>query len=268
MADADAVAGAGLSEPTAQGPSPVGSTPPDPPAGAAVGDEKVMSLVDHLSELRSRVIKVLIAVAIGGVLGFWAAPQIRDILIRPLPTGQVQVLSPGEGFVIYLKISLVSGIILAMPVILYQVWAFVAPGLTRSERRVLAPLVLLALAFFALGVGLAYVVLPYATGFLLSFTDDVLVANIAAGPYFDFVTTMFLAFGLLMEFPIVLFALSRVGIVTSERLAAARRTAILAIAIFSAAATPGGDLVSPVALGVTMYALFELTLFVIKRTGR
>jgi sec-independent protein translocase protein TatC len=267
MTDADAVAGAGLGGTTGPGSPSVPQAPPDPPV-VAIGDEKVMSLVDHLSELRSRLVKVLIAVGAGALLGFWAAPQIRDILIRPLPTGQVQVLSPGEGFVIYLKISLVTGIILAMPVILYQVWAFVAPGLTRQERRVLAPLVLLALAFFALGVGLAYAVLPYATAFLLSFTDDVLVANIAAGPYFDFVTTMFLAFGLLMEFPIVLFALSRVGIVTSARLASARRTAILAIAIFSAAATPGGDLVSPIALGVTMYVLFELTLLVIRRTGR
>jgi sec-independent protein translocase protein TatC len=267
MTDADAVAGTGLGGTTGPGSPSVPQAPPDPPV-VAIGDEKVMSLVDHLSELRSRLVKVLIAVGAGALLGFWAAPQIRDILIRPLPTGQVQVLSPGEGFVIYLKISLVTGIILAMPLILYQVWAFVAPGLTRQERRVLAPLVLLALAFFALGVGLAYAVLPYATAFLLSFTDDVLVANIAAGPYFDFVTTMFLAFGLLMEFPIVLFALSRVGIVTSARLASARRTAILAIAIFSAAATPGGDLVSPIALGVTMYVLFELTLLVIRRTGR
>jgi sec-independent protein translocase protein TatC len=267
MTDADAVAGAGLGD--RQGgtiqPDPIGSPEPSP---AAVADEKVMSLVDHLSELRSRVVKVIIGVGLLSVVGFWLAPQIRDFLIRPLPTGQVQVLSPGEGFVIYLKISIVTGIILAMPLILYQVWAFVAPGLTRSERRMLGPLVLLALLFFALGVGLAYVVLPYATSFLLSFTDDVLVANIAAGPYFDFVTTMFLAFGLLMEFPIVLFALSRVGIVTSARLAASRRMAILGIAIFSAAATPGGDLVSPVALGLTMYALFELTLLVIRRTGR
>jgi sec-independent protein translocase protein TatC len=266
MTDADAVAGAGLSERLGDPATPAGQTPPDPPAAA--GDEKVMSLVDHLAELRSRIIKVIIAVGLCSLVGFWAAPVIRDFLIRPLPTGQVQVLSPGEAFVIYLKISIVAGIILAMPLILYQVWAFVAPGLTRSERRILGPLVILALVFFALGVGLAYVVLPYATAFLLSFTDEVLVANIAAGPYFDFVTTMFLAFGLLMEFPIVLFALSRVGIVTSDRLAASRRMVILGIAIFAAAATPGGDLVSPVALGITMYTLFELTLLVIRRTGR
>ena len=268
MTDADAIAGAGHAKLPGDGLTPESPAAPEPSPPAVAGDERVMSLVDHLAELRSRVIRVIIVVVLCSLVGFWAAPTIRDFLIRPLPTGQVQVLSPGEGFVIYLKISLVTGIILAMPLILYQVWAFVAPGLTRSERRILAPLVVLALLFFALGVGLAYFVLPYAIGFLLTFTDDVLVADLAAGPYFDFVTTMFLAFGLLMEFPIVLFALSRVGIVTSERLAASRRMAILAIAIFSAAATPGGDLVSPVALGLTMYALFEATLLVIRRTGR
>ena len=107
-----------------------------------------------------------------------------------------------------------------MPVILYQGWAFISPGLTPSERRAARPWIPLALVFFALGVGIAYFVMPFAVGFLLSFTDQTLVQGIAAGPYFEFITTMFLAFGLVMEFPIVMVGLSRVGILTSERLAA------------------------------------------------
>jgi sec-independent protein translocase protein TatC len=264
MTDADTVARAGLAERAGDGGLPVDSAQPDPAAGGAA-HEKVMSLVDHLTELRSRVVKVIIAVGVGAVVGWLVAETVRDALIAPI--GTAQVLAPGDAFVIQLKISLLVGIILAMPVILYQTWAFVAPGLTRSERRILGPLILLALLFFIIGVTLAWLVLPYATGFLLSFTDDVLVAGIAAGPYFDFVTTMFLAFGLLMEFPIVLFALAWVGVVTSDQLAASRRIAILAIAIFAAAATPGGDLVSPLILGLTMYALFEATVFVIRRTS-
>ena len=130
------------------------------------------------------------------------------------------------------------------------------------------PWIPLALVFFALGVGIAYFVLPYAAAFLLGFTDEVLVANIAAGPYFDFVTTMFLAFGLVLEFPILLVGLSRVGILSSERLTASRRFVILGIAIFSAVATPGGDLISPLVLGGTMYLLFELTVLFIKRSGK
>ena len=143
-----------------------------------------------------------------------------------------------------------------------------APGLTPSEKRVLRPWIPLALFFFVLGVAVAWVILPFAIQFLLAFTDATLVATLAAPPYFDFVTTMFLVFGLLMEFPIVLYALARVGIVSSARLRSSRRITILGIAIFAAVATPGGDLVSPTVLGFTMYILFELTIVAIRRSGR
>jgi sec-independent protein translocase protein TatC len=260
MADADT-----LREPA----SGVIPTDPAPPTGGAgMPEGSVMSLVDHLSELRDRLVKCVIVIAIGTAIGFYFAPVVRDFLLEPLPNGQAQVLGPGDGFAIQLRIAVVIGIIIAMPVLLYQVWAFVAPGLTAAERRTVRPWIPLALFFFALGVVIARLVLPYAVQFLLSFTDDKLVANIAAGPYFDFVTTMFLAFGLVMEFPILLVGLSRVGIITSERLRTSRRYVILGIAIFAAVATPGGDLVSPIALGGTMYILFELTVQFIKRTGR
>jgi sec-independent protein translocase protein TatC len=260
MADADT-----LREP-ASGVIPSDPAPPTGDAGMPEGS--VMSLVDHLSELRDRLVKCVIVIAIGTAIGFYFAPVVRNFLLEPLPNGQAQVLGPGDGFAIQLRIAVVIGIILAMPVLLYQIWAFVAPGLTAAERRTVRPWIPLALFFFALGVVIARLVLPYAVQFLLGFTDDKLVANIAAGPYFDFVTTMFLAFGLVMEFPILLVGLSRVGIITSERLVSSRRYVILGIAIFAAVATPGGDLVSPLALGGTMYILFELTVQFIKRTGR
>src|SRR5918996_2844918 len=278
MADADARRGAGVparaddaapldAPPLVAPPSDAPSRPP--PSTPAAADDTVMSLVDHLSELRTRLVRVILGVLAGSAVGFWFAVPIRNLLVTPLPSGQLQVLGPGDAFMITMRIALVTGVILAMPVILYQVWAFVAPGLTPSERRVVRPWIPLALAFFGLGVVIAWIVLPFAVGFLLSFTDDVLLGDrLAAGPYFDFVTTMFLAFGIVMEFPILLFGLSRVGIVTSQRLRAARRFVILGIAIFSAVATPGGDLVSPFALGGTMYVLFELTVQFIKRTGR
>ena len=262
MADADALREAGVPGlPVTPGPDPA-------PPTASPGGEATMSLIDHLSELRTRIFRVILAVVAGSVVGFYFATAIRDFLLAPLPGGTAQVLGPGDAFAIQLRISIVVGIILAMPVILYQVWAFVAPGLTPSERRTVRPWVPLALFFFALGVAIAYIVLPFAMAFLLSFTDDKLRAQIAAGPYFDFVTTLFLAFGLVMEFPILLFGLSRVGILTSERLRTARRYVILGIAIFAAVVTPGGDLVSPFVLGTTMYVLFEATVFAIRRSGR
>ena len=265
MADADALRDAPQ---TGVAVTPVSPPAPTPPAPPAAPDGAVMSLIDHLSELRTRLFRIILAVTAGSLVGFYFAKPVRDFLLQPLPNGVAQVLGPGDGFAIQLRIAIVIGIILAMPVLLYQIWAFVAPGLTVSERRTVRPWIPLALLFFALGVGIARLVLPYAVHCLLSFTDEQLVANIAAGPYFDFVTTMFLAFGLVLEFPILLVGLSRVGILTSERLRASRRYVILGIAIFAAVATPGGDLVSPFALGGTMYVLFELTVQFIKRTGR
>jgi sec-independent protein translocase protein TatC len=245
-------------------------TPPSPAPGASAPEsEKVMSLVDHLGELRTRVIRSILAVAIGSAIGFYVAPQVRTTMILILPSGQVQALGPGDAFAITLRISVVIGIILAMPVLLYQLWAFIAPGLTAGERRMLRPWVPLALFFFALGVGIAWFVLPFAITFLLQFSDQYLTADrLAAGPYFDFVTTLFLAFGLVMEFPIVLYGLSRVGIATSARLRASRRIVVLIIAVFAAVATPGGDIVSPIVLGGTMYLLFELTVIAIRRSGK
>ena len=263
MADADALLEPGVSGVPAT-PDPAPATPPAAPPA----DESVMSLVDHLGELRSRLFKALIAIGIGSAIGYLVAVPVRHFLTLPLGGLELQVLGVGDAFVIQIKISIVIGIILAMPVLLYQLWAFVAPGLTPSERKTVRPWIPLALLFFAIGVSIAYFVLPYAIAFLFSYTDEELVAHPAAGPYFDFVTTLFLVFGLIMEFPILLVGLSRVGIVTSERLRGQRRMIILGIAIFAAVVTPGGDIVSPIVLGTTMYILFELTYLFIRRSGR
>ena len=229
----------------------------------------VMSLVDHLSELRGRLIWSIAAVAVGTVIGFLVSPQIISVLRYPLPANlPLVVTSIGDPFAIRIRIALVAGVILAMPVWLWHVWRFVAPGLTASERRAILPWIPAALAFFLLGVGVAYVVLPFAASFLLSFLTPDLEPLLSIREYFDFVTTLFLAFGILMEFPILLVGLSRVGIVTSARLRRSRRVIVLGIAIFSAVATPGGDLVSPTVLGLTLYLLFELTVLVIRRSGR
>jgi sec-independent protein translocase protein TatC len=267
MAEVDALRDPALPARVPAGQSqPLQPSPPSPPPQEA--DSAVMSLVDHLGELRTRLFRSILAVVLGSAVGFYFSVPIRNLLLTPLPSGQVQVLGPGDAFMITLRIAIVTGVILAMPVLLYQVWAFISPGLTPQERRVIRPWIPLALAFFALGVVIAWVVLPFAVAFLLSFTDETLQANLAAAPYFDFVTTMFLAFGLVMEFPILLVGLSRVGILSSERLRSSRRFVILGIAIFAAIVTPGGDLVSPFTLGLTMYGLYELTILFIRRSGR
>ena len=264
MADADALRETGAPALPAN-PEPG----PTPPSLVTPRDESVMSLVDHLGELRTRLFRSILAVAVGAVLGFAVSDQAISVLKSAIPDESPLFFTGlGDAFVIKVKIAIVIGIVLAMPVLLYQLWAFVSPGLTPNERRAARPWIPIALCFFALGVAIAFFVLPFAATFLLSFESADLQALITAGAYFDFVTTMFLAFGLVMEFPILLVGLSRVGILSSDRLRSSRRFVILGIAIFAAVATPGGDLVSPFALGGTMYLLFELTVLFIKRSGR
>ena len=244
--------------------------PPSAPAPApAAGEETVMSLVDHLSELRRRIGISLLAVALGTVVGFYFAPQLITFLKAPLNLGKPLVYTGlGDAFFINLKIAIVVGLVLAMPVLLWQLWAFISPGLTREERRMARPWAPLALAFFVIGVVVAYVILPFASTFLLSFSSPDLQPLITASEYFGFVTTLCLVFGLVMEYPIVLVLLAKVGIITSARLRSSRRVVILAIAIISAVVTPGGDPISPTVLGVTMYLLFEFSVVLIRVGGR
>jgi sec-independent protein translocase protein TatC len=266
MPDADTVPDAGV--PARLTPAPDPAPPAGTPGESPPSPAAEMSLVDHLVELRDRLIRMVLAIAVGSVIGFLLAEPIIGILVAPLPEKELQFTGLGDAFVINVKVAIVFGVIVAMPIILYQLWSFVAPGLTAAERRVIKPWIPLALVFFAIGVAIAYVILPFATAFLLGFSSGYLHPLITAGPYFDFVTTMFLAFGLIMEFPILLYGLSRVGIVTSQRLVGLRRMSILGISIFAAAITPGGDLVSPFVLGITMYLLFEGTIIAIRRSGK
>jgi sec-independent protein translocase protein TatC len=253
---------------------PPGLTPSDPQAStpgtpASPTGETVMTLVDHLAELRNRIVKSILAIVAGTIVGWIATPKLMDFLRAPIGDRQLIFLSPGEAFFVYIKISVAVGLILAMPVLLYQLWAFVAPGLTTEERKVVRPWLPLALLLFVIGVVIAYVILPYAMGFLLGFEiPGVNRAEITMNNYFGFITTLFLAFGLMMEFPILLLGLSRVGVVTSQRLRAVRRYVIVGIALFSTVVTPGGDIVSPTVLGLTMYVLFEISIWFIRRSGR
>jgi len=228
-----------------------------------------MPLAGPLAELRNRLLWSLLAVGIGAAVGFGFGDRIIEVLKAPLPPNVPLIVTQiGAAFAIRLQVALVAGVILAMPVLLFHVWRFISPGLTQSERRAVLPWIPLALVFFAIGVTIAYVILPFAAQFLLQFLTDDVQPLLDIKEYFDFATSLFLAFGILMEFPILLLGLSRVGIVTSERLTRSRRVVILAIAIFATVATPGGDLVSPTVLGVTLYILYEGTVFFIRRTGR
>jgi sec-independent protein translocase protein TatC len=232
-------------------------------------DPATMTLVDHLSELRRRIAISIVAVGIGAVIGFLLAEPIIKLLLTPLPGGEVVFLTVGGGFFVFLRVALIVGILLALPVILYQLWAFVAPGLLPEERKAALPWIPMTVVFFLIGTAVAWVTLPYAVGFLIGFQiEGSLTALPSAEAYFSFVTIMFLLFGLVMQFPIVLIFLDRLGILDVDQLRSMRRYVLLGVVIFAVVVTPGGDPISPIVLSGTMYLLYEFTIFMMQRRRR
>jgi sec-independent protein translocase protein TatC len=228
-----------------------------------------MTLVDHLVELRNRIYISVLSLVPGTIVGFIFSGEIIHLLRSPLPTDDPLVaLGLTDALMIQLQVAMIAGVILAMPVILYEFWAFISPGLTPRERAAARPWVPLAMVFFALGVAVAYFVLPYATGFLYRFQSNDIHILLTADAYFGFVSSMFLAFGLIMEFPIVLVLLSKVGIVSSAGLRRSRRMALLGSVVVSALITPGGDFVSPLVMSAVLYGLYEASILMIRMGGK
>jgi sec-independent protein translocase protein TatC len=225
-------------------------------------------LVDHLKELRRRVGIALLAVVTGAVVTFAWCDTLIALLRTPLNGTPLYFVGVGDAFGIRMQLSLIGGVVLAMPMWLWQAWAFIRPGLTDSERRAARPWIPLAFLLFVVGVGVAWVVLPFAVGFLLSFATADLTPLIAADKYFGFVGSLMLVFGLATEYPILLVFLSRVGIVTSAKLRKWRRNALVLAVVVGAFATPGTDLVSPIVLSVVLYLLYELSIWLVKVGGR
>jgi len=228
-----------------------------------------ISIADHLVELRNRVFVSIASLLPGSVLGYVFSDELIHVLKAPLATDKPLIaLGLTEPFMIKMQVALVVGLIVGMPVILLELWRFISPGLTPRERSAARPWVPVALVFFAIGVGLAYFILPYASGFLYGFQNPDLQLMLTADAYFGFVTVLFLAFGLVMEFPIVLVLLAKAGFISSAQLRHNRRRAILVITIVSTLITPGADFVSPIAMAVTMFVLYEVSIVMIRLGGR
>jgi sec-independent protein translocase protein TatC len=237
------------------------------PDSRAPEDAATMSIVEHLDELRSRIIVVAISIVIAGILGFYLSGAILQLLREPLPEGEYRLiqLTIGEALAVQLKIAFYFGIALSVPVILYELWRFVTPGLTRRERRLIWPLLIGAIVLFAIGIILGYLIIPYALAFLLSLTPPGIDSTmLRLSDYVGFVLAIMLAFGLAFQFPVLLLVGARIGILNYRFLSARRRWAILAIVLFAIIATPGGDPTSSAVLSLVMYALFEGTLQIIR----
>jgi sec-independent protein translocase protein TatC len=228
--------------------------------------DTTMTLVEHLEELRRRLIVIVLSVLGAAVIGFLLSRPVLAILRDRLPEASRELifLAPADALTAQLKIAGFLGIGMAMPVILYQLWRFVGPGLTRRERRYVWPVIGAALLLFVTGVLIGYLVIPYTLQFLLDFSEGVATPSLTIDGYVGFVTTMMLAFGLVLEFPIVLIGLARVGILNYRRVASQRRWAVLGIVLFAIVLTPGGDPISPLILAGVMFLLFEGSLQIIR----
>lgn len=220
-----------------------------------------MPFMEHLVELRTRLMRMVVAVAIGFSIAFWFSPYLLRFIKRPLKA-ELVFLAPTEAFFVNVKLALFAAIILALPVILLESWRFVAPGLLEREKQLTLPFVISATFLFLLGAAFCYViVLPFGIQYLLSYATPDLRPMISVGNYVSFATRFMLAFGAVFEVPLVMFFLTLLGVVTPAVLARNRKYAILITFIVAAIVTPGPDVVSQILLGVPMMGLYELSIF-------
>ncbi|MEJ5255288.1 MAG: twin-arginine translocase subunit TatC [Acidimicrobiales bacterium] len=219
-----------------------------------------MTIWEHLAELRSRLIKAIVAVLVGMVVGWLVYPNVLTLLLGPYreikPDAQLFVTDPLELFTVRLQVSAYIGIALAMPVILWQVWRFVTPALYPHEKRYAVPFVLSSLVLFAFGAALAYWSLTPALEFLLGLGGDNIEEIFSQEKYLTLTTYMMLAFGAGFEVPVLLVALQMIGVLTPRQLLGFWRMAIVIIAVVAAVITPSGDPITMLALVTPMTILY------------
>jgi sec-independent protein translocase protein TatC len=227
--------------------------------GAPDGEAGVMPLMDHLREFRTRLIRAFIALFITTAASFIFARQVFVILLRPLGDVTVQALKPTEALGNYMKVALLCGVILAMPILVYQLARFIAPGLTKKERRYLFVLVPGATLCFLLGVAFAYfVMLPAALPFLGTFMADLIEQNWAIGEYLSFVTSLLFWIGVAFELPLFVYFLAKAGIIDAQMLSKNRKYAVVAIAVLSAVITPTVDPLNMALVMGPLVVLYEV----------
>ncbi len=226
-----------------------------------------MPFLDHLEELRWRILWSILAVLVGTLVGFVIVTQfdVLEILINPvrpfIAGDKLKYLSPGDPFFITLKLAITVGLILAFPIVVAQVWGFVSPALLPRERRAIVPALYLGLVLFCAGVALAYfLVVPMTLKFMMGFQTATLEQNIVIGPYMSFVVKILLAFGILFELPVVVMVLAALGLVTSKFMAEKRRYAIAGMAVIAAFVTPGDAVTLTVFMMGPLLILYELSI--------
>ncbi len=234
-----------------------------------------MPFLDHLEEFRWRILWSGIALIIGTAIGLLLVIKfdVMALVLAPLQTvmaempgatGQperLKFISPTEPFFFILKMGVLTGFILASPIVIYQVWAFLAPALEKHEKRVIVPSLYFGLVLFAAGVAMAYyIALPVTLKFLVLFGNEWFEPMLTAGPYFAFVTKLLLAFGVVFELPVVVMILSAMGLVTPMFLRRKRRHALVGITVLASILSPGDVITVTVMMMVPLTLLYEVSI--------
>ena len=235
-----------------------------------VSHEDQLSLVEHLDELRTRIVVCLVVLGVALALCFWQNHLLLEIASGPLPSDHKKLLTFGitEPFTVTLTVSVYGALILAMPVLLYQAYAYVLPAFSDRERRVVLPILIFAPILFLAGVAFAYfVVMPAATKFLLNFNDAQFNIQVRAKDYYGFFAQTLVACGVVFQVPVAILSVTRLGIVKVEQLTKNRRYAYLVCAVV-AAALPGVDPVSMLLETAPLILLYELSIVLARAFGR
>jgi sec-independent protein translocase protein TatC len=218
-----------------------------------------MTLLQHLEELRDRIVRVAIAVGVTTLFSLIFARRALQLLIAPTGQNQPVALHPTENIIIYFKVALVLGIVLAMPVIVYQAVRYIVPGLTREEQRYLYILIPGATVSFALGVAFAgLVMLPFSIQYLQGFMSDLIKPTYSIDRYISFVTSVLFWVGLSFETPLVIFFLAKMGVVNVDVLSRSRKYALLIVAVLAAIITPTPDPFNMLIVMAPLVLLYEL----------
>jgi sec-independent protein translocase protein TatC len=238
--------------------------------------EDKMPFTQHLEELRRRLIICVIAVAIGFAVSYFFSEKIFAWLMQPLldalpegPDRRLVYTGPVEALLTYLKVSLIGGLALALPVILYQFWRFVAPGLYEHEQRYLYPVVFFSTLFFAGGVLFGYyVVFPYGFKFFTSFANEYISPMITTREFLSFSTRILLAFGLIFELPLVSLVLARLGLISARFLRRQRKYAVIIVFVVAAILTPTPDVINQCLMAAPLLVLYEMSIWIAYFFGR
>jgi len=225
--------------------------------------EKKMTFLDHLEELRMRLIRIAIVIAIGMAISYIKIDLLLKILLKPA-CGLLIYISPVEAFVVQLKVALVSGLIITLPYTSFEIWGFISPALYRKEKRFAIPFVVSFITLFAIGVFFAYLLLPYAMKFFRSFEGETLKATWTISKYMDFLIKMFLGFGLVFETPIIVFFLARMGVLSPQTMISKWKYFVISIFIVAAFVTPGPDIFSQLVLALPLTLLYLLSILIAK----